>query len=549
MNHFLPLFVALLFSNLSIGQCTDLFFSEYLEGSSNNKAFEIFNPTHSDIDLSDYVVYRNNNGSITPTDSLFPTGLLTPGDVFVVANPSANPSILFESDTTHTMSFYNGDDALWLKKMSTGDTLDIIGEIGVDPGAGWPVGVGATANFTLIRMSTINGGQTNWTLGATEWDVFSIDMVDSLGGHTVISCPCATFAEITDTVCDEMTSPSGEYLWTDSGIYLDTISNEAGCDSIMTFNLTVKNSSGSFFTTTACDGYTSPSGDYVWTTTGIHRDTIPNHAGCDSIMVFNLTIKHSSTFYFETTVCDSYTSPSGDYTWTTSGLYHDTIPNHVGCDSIILIDLTILPISEVALFVEACKFYISPSGQVWNSGGTYTDTLTNMVGCDSVITINLTIYNVDVTVTQDENELKANNTGVFYQWLDCNDGYAEIVGENSQIFVATENGSYAVEIFQDGCTDTSACYTVGGLGMGEYQTEKVISIYPNPSQGDIYITLNGNYHQITVMAYDFLGKMVQTAQFTDGNTIPFHLSGKSGTYLIEIAVDDLPPTRMLIIKD
>lgn len=595
MNRFLLFFAALFLYYFSFGQCADLFFSEYLEGSSNNKAFEIFNPTPYDIDLSDYVVYRNNNGSLTPTDSLFPMGIVASGNVFVIANPSANPSILVESDTTHTLTFYNGDDALWLKRISSGDTLDIIGEIGEDPGTSWPVGAGATANFTLIRMATINGGQTNWSIGATEWDVFSIDMADSLGAHimspiiafidvvacdslvspsgdyvwtetgsymdfitSVSGCDSSIHVNLTVvhssdsslaiTACNNYTSPSGDYLWTETGIYTDTIANAAGCDSIITIDLTILNATGSFLTTAACDSYTSPSGNYTWTTSGIHHDTIPNHLGCDSIIVVNLTIKHSSTFYFETTICDSYTSPSGDYTWTTSGLYYDTIPNHVGCDSIILIDLTVLHSSEVSLFTSACKFYVSPSGHVWTSGGTYTDTLTNMVGCDSIITINLTIYNVDVTVTQDENELKANNAGAFYQWLDCNDGYAEITGENNQLFIATENGSYAVEIFQDGCTDTSACYTIGGLGIGENQTEKTISIYPNPTQGDFYINLNEDYHQITVTAYDFTGKIVQTEQFTNENTIPFHLAGRAGVYMIEIAADDLPPKRMHIRK-
>jgi hypothetical protein len=223
----------------SFSQCSELFFSEYIEGSSSNKAFEIYNPTNSIVDLSNYVVYRNNNGSSTPTDSLFPQGILLPGEVYVTGNASANAAILAESDTTHTMTFYNGDDAVYLKNIITGDTLDIIGEIGLDPGSGWMVGTGATNNFTLIRQLNIQQGSTDWLVGATEWDIFPIDMTDSLGGHNMIACCQNTSSSITEVACFSYTSPSGNYTWTSSNTYADTITNLQGCDSIITVDLTI----------------------------------------------------------------------------------------------------------------------------------------------------------------------------------------------------------------------------------------------------------------------------------------------------------------------
>jgi predicted extracellular nuclease len=176
--------------------CDELFFSEYIEGSSSNKALEIYNPTNAMVDLSDYAIYRFNNGSTSATDSLFPQGMLSGYEVFVIGNPSGNATILAESDTLHTMTFYNGDDALILINTMTGDTLDAIGEIGVDPGSSWTVGSGATQNYTLRRMSTVKAGNTDWAVGATEWDVFPIDDVADLGMHT---SDCAIV-----TGCDEL---------------------------------------------------------------------------------------------------------------------------------------------------------------------------------------------------------------------------------------------------------------------------------------------------------------------------------------------------------
>lgn len=182
------------------GCATDLFFSEYIEGSSSNKALEIYNPTGNPLDLTDYVLYRFNNGATSPSDSLFPFGTLAPGGVYIVGNPGASPSITSLSDTLHSMTFYNGDDAIVLINSMTGDTLDIIGVVGVDPGSGWTVGSGATNNFTLVRMSSVQNGTTDWNIGQTQWDVFPIDTFDSLGVHTMVPCSGSSSPGCTDDI-------------------------------------------------------------------------------------------------------------------------------------------------------------------------------------------------------------------------------------------------------------------------------------------------------------------------------------------------------------
>jgi len=189
---YLTLALAIAFAGSLTAQCGDLFFSEYVEGSSSNKALEIYNPTGSSVNLADYAIYRFNNGATSPSDSLFPQGSLAADDVFLITNPGASlVGITGNSDTTHTMTFYNGDDAILLINTATGDTLDAIGEVGVDPGSGWTVGAGATNNFTLVRMISVQDGETDWTLGVTQWDVFPIDTDDSLGTHSMVPCMSA----------------------------------------------------------------------------------------------------------------------------------------------------------------------------------------------------------------------------------------------------------------------------------------------------------------------------------------------------------------------
>ncbi len=172
-------------------QCTDLFFSEYIEGSGFNKAVEIYNPTSGAIDLSDYKIELYGNGSATSTASFTLTGTLNAGDVFVVAHPSAaDAGLTAQVDVTNGVINFNGDDAFALINMSSGSDvlIDIIGEIGSDPGSEWTVGTGSTKDNTLVRKAAVNQGQTNWATGATEWDVYPQNDFNYIGSHTMTPC-------------------------------------------------------------------------------------------------------------------------------------------------------------------------------------------------------------------------------------------------------------------------------------------------------------------------------------------------------------------------
>ncbi len=93
-----------------------------------------------------------------------------------------------------------------------------------------------------------------------------------------------------------------------------------------------------------------------------------------------------------------------------------------------------------------CKSYTSPSGKIWTTSNTYKDTIPNTVGCDSIISINLTINTVDTSLVVSGNTITAKATGATYQWIDCNNGNTPLSGETKKNFTANSNGSYAVEI-------------------------------------------------------------------------------------------------------
>ncbi|SHK87034.1 endonuclease [Hymenobacter psychrotolerans] len=169
--------------------CTDLYFSEYVEGAaSNTKALEIFNPTSAPINLTGVRIELYANGSATPTSTQALTGTIDPGDVYVIANTGVvSPLVLAQADLQSSVGFFNGDDAIAL--IDGTDTLDVIGVIGVDPGTTWTIpGGGSTTDNTLVRKSTVARGETNWAVGAATWEALGTDVYTNVGSHASSAC-------------------------------------------------------------------------------------------------------------------------------------------------------------------------------------------------------------------------------------------------------------------------------------------------------------------------------------------------------------------------
>jgi uncharacterized protein len=193
---------------------TDLFFSEYIEGSSNNKALEIYNGTGAPIDLSAnvYNVQMFFNGSATAGLTINLTGSVADGDVYVLAQSSASATILAQADQTNGAGWFNGDDAVVLRKGTT--ILDVIGQIGVDPGTEWGSGLTSTADNTIRRKSSICGGDTNGSDAfdpAVEWDGFATDTFGGLGAH--VGCAGLTLS-VNDVAQDELDSSTSIFTFT-----------------------------------------------------------------------------------------------------------------------------------------------------------------------------------------------------------------------------------------------------------------------------------------------------------------------------------------------
>ncbi|MCA1571800.1 MAG: ExeM/NucH family extracellular endonuclease [Chloroflexi bacterium] len=219
---------------------TELFFSEYIEGSSNNKALEIYNGTGAQVDLAanGYAVWMYFNGNALDSSALKInlTGTVDAGDVFVLAQSTANATIRGQADQTNGSGWFNGDDAVALRKGTT--VLDVIGQIGFDPGTEWGSGLTGTADNTLRRKAAIEAGDPDGSDvfdPAVQWDGFATDTFNGLGAH-----PGLPPSDDAPTVAS--TSPV-------SG----SVDTEPGDDITITFSEAV-NVSGSWFTVDCTSG-------------------------------------------------------------------------------------------------------------------------------------------------------------------------------------------------------------------------------------------------------------------------------------------------------
>ncbi|MFZ5870844.1 MAG: lamin tail domain-containing protein, partial [Actinomycetota bacterium] len=184
----------------AVAEPAGLFFSEYVEGSSNNKALEIYNGTGATVDLSAYRVQMYFNGSAAPGLTVSLAGSVAAGDVFVLAHASAAAEVLAAADQTNGAGWFNGDDAVALVA-SDGTAVDVVGQVGVDPGTEWGTGNTSTADNTLRRKASVTTGDPDGSDAfdpAAQWDGFPPDTFAGLGSHGGDSQP--------EPLCDTATA-------------------------------------------------------------------------------------------------------------------------------------------------------------------------------------------------------------------------------------------------------------------------------------------------------------------------------------------------------
>ena len=174
-------------------------------------------------------------------------------------------------------------------------------------------------------------------------------------------------------------------------------------------------------------------------------------------------------------------------------------------------------------------------GAYQSTNGMYADTVLVTDGPDTIYTTTLSVQFIDISVTQVKDSLMANVDGAFYQWIDCKT-YLPVEGASGKIFTADKNGDYAVEITLNSCRDTTDCLSVTTVGLLENRLRSSFRVYPNPTDGKLYVSLEGET-QIS-------GHMIRILS-SDGRTVYF---GEMSSPVLQVELSDFGPEGLYYLQ-
>ena len=205
-----------------------------------------------------------------------------------------------------------------------------------------------------------------------------------------------------------------------SGTYYDSSQTYLGCDSLTTTTLIVDTLVRSTNSLEICYGDSALFGNFYYNLTGIYYDTLQAQAGCDSVLEFNLEVKD-----FNFTIADTFPLCYGDSVLlngiyqTESGTYYDTLQSALGCDSVIETHIDTLPTYLNTLFLSICSTDSAfLEGGYKNISGFYYDTLQSVSGCDSILKTELlvdSIVNINISSQICQNDsIYLDTSGVYY---------------------------------------------------------------------------------------------------------------------------------------
>lgn len=204
-------------STCQIEACPNLLLTEYVEGTGDNKAIEIYNPTSATIDLAadTYQISMYFNGSMSPGLTINLTGTIASGSTYVVINNHAtDPTLISKANQVYSGStgWFNGDDAIVLKQNNV--VIDTIGQIGYQPLSGeWGTGLTSTKDNTLAKKCGLSCGDKNGYNSfdpAIQWNGYATNTFSLLGTHSP-ACHCGDgFVNQETEQCDDGNTTNGD---------------------------------------------------------------------------------------------------------------------------------------------------------------------------------------------------------------------------------------------------------------------------------------------------------------------------------------------------
>jgi gliding motility-associated-like protein len=274
-------------------------------------------------------------------------------------------------------------------------------------------GCDSTAYLVLEIIDTYLSTEQRQTCGPLEWrgqlyeasGTYTLEVVGATGCDSIFTL----VLDIVDPVVEETSQVAClAYEWqgnwlTESGVYRDTLVGPAGCDSIVVLNLAIEQETYAALQVSACDAYEWPLNGQEYTEGGQYSDTLVNAAGCDSIVVLTLDLSFSKEERLFVEQCSNYFWSLSGENYQNSGVYSVLLNTAAGCDSLVLLELTIFPEEEEVLEVSVCDAYTwGVTGLTYTESGRYEQLYFTDQGCDSLVVLDLKVQSSDVNVMEVE---------------------------------------------------------------------------------------------------------------------------------------------------
>jgi hypothetical protein len=167
-------------------------------------------------------------------------------------------------------------------------------------------------------------------------------------------------------------------------------------------------------------------------------------------------------------------------------------------------------------------------------GGDYSEVFYGPEGCDSAVFLHVYMDYFDTTLIYSGSQLQINQPGLSYQWIDCSNN-SIVSGETGQFFTPGSNGSYAAIITQNGCSDTTACFTVNNVGLFENENNPEYTLFPIPAGNSLFLETSEIKDCFNIEISSIGGKTILSQEYKDTNMIELNIEDLSpGTYFIRI---------------
>ncbi|TVR84458.1 MAG: gliding motility-associated C-terminal domain-containing protein [Saprospirales bacterium] len=259
--------------------------------------------------------------------------------------------------------------------------------------------VSVISKYRTINEVTICAGESYYWNG--EWfnrsGIYVENYLGAEGCDSLIRLDLTVLPDLVESIdlsicTGEVVEWNGRELF-EAGVYLDTLSNFWGCDSLVVLNLSVNTVSELQIEQNIC------SGDSIWfmgsylTEAGLYRDTLSGFYGCDSIISLDLKLWNSSVEYYEATICENETFEFNGVEFSESGIYSIHHSTMYGCDSVEIFELTVIPITRDTLIEEICEGDVFEFfGESYYETGNYLEVIEAEVGCNHEVLLELEVF-------------------------------------------------------------------------------------------------------------------------------------------------------------